>query len=164
MNDLRSLTLLPQEQLVLASHLEIRALQRYRRLASHLRPRHPGISRLMATLGLECANHLVSLREAAERLGLGACIDGEKDAPTRMSRRWRPTSDDDPAENVVQEALEAAIDSRRLAHRLLETNATPELEVSLLAFDKHKQAECRLLEECLAEDGNRLESKAVQAG
>ncbi|GGX86848.1 hypothetical protein GCM10007160_12750 [Litchfieldella qijiaojingensis] len=163
MNDLRTLTLLPQEQLDLASHLETQALQRYRRLARHLRPRHPAISRLMATLGQECAYHLASLREAAESLGLSACIDGEKDVPTSMSRRCLPTSDDGSTGKAVQEALVAAIDGRRLAHRLLEANGTPELEVPLLAFDKHKQTECRLLEEYLADGERHMESRAAQA-
>ncbi len=143
MNDITTLTLLPQDRLTLASGLESRDLQRYRRLAEDLASRHADISRVMAGLGAECEQQLDALTEAAERMELGACVSRDDSAAL-------PSVDAMGVSQALEAALDAADEASRLSRLLLDTNVSPELETALLAFARHKQDECGVLRECLA--------------
>ncbi|MBB3142145.1 hypothetical protein [Halomonas organivorans] len=142
MNDITTLTLLPQDRLTLASGLESQDLQRYRRLSKALATRHADISRVVADLGAECEQQLDALTAAAERVELAACV-------TRDEAPAIPSVEAMSVSQALKEALDAADEASRLSRLLLDTNSTPELETALLAFARHKQQECRQLRECL---------------
>lgn len=153
MIDLTPLTLLPQEQLVLASSHENREMYRYRRLALGFLPYAADTSRLMAALGSECEQRLGTLGRVAERLGLSACITTadarhERSLPVTATQRHFFITDDAMADQTLEQALEAARHSRHFSERLLETNATPELHEPFLTFTGQKHIACRVLQEC----------------
>ncbi|RTR07133.1 hypothetical protein [Halomonas nitroreducens] len=153
MNDMTILTLLPQERLMLASGLENRDLQRYRRLAQGFASGHADISRVMEGLGVACEQQLKALLKAAERMELGACVTrGDEPAEGSASiagAQALPAVDARGVNEVLEDALEAADEASRLSRLLLDTNATPELEMPLMSFARHKQEECGVLRECL---------------
>ncbi|MDN3557112.1 hypothetical protein [Halomonas maura] len=155
MDDITTLTLLPQERLTLASGLESQDLQRYRRLAQDLASRHADISRVMTGLGVECEQQLEALQEAAEHMELGSCVTrGDEPAGAAASiaeARASSSVDARGVSEVLEEALDAADEASRLSRLLLDTNVTPELETPLLSFARHKQAECGVLRECLTD-------------
>ncbi|MFC3285106.1 hypothetical protein [Litchfieldella rifensis] len=153
MIDLTPLTLLPQEQLVLASTHENQEMYRYRRLALSFLPNATYISRLMAALGSECEQRLDTLGHVAERLGLSACLTttearNDHSLPATAAQRHFFITDDVMADQTLKQALEAAHHSRHFSDRLLETNATPELHEPFLTFARQKHVACRVLQEC----------------
>jgi len=150
MFDSTALTLLPQEQLDLISHHEVQELHRYRRLALSLLPTAPHISRLMATLGTECEQRLEALRDVAQRLDLVACLSEEQASPTSLLTRSRGhffVVNGTMANDVLDEAPEAAHHSWHFYDTLLATNATPELYRPLQVFITQKRNEHQILEE-----------------
>ncbi|MDI5934288.1 hypothetical protein [Halomonas kalidii] len=152
MNTLTTLTLLPQEQLALASAHETKERHRYRGLARRLRATAPEASRLMAELGRECEQRLETLRDAARALGLSACLFIDHTEASPSGKRQRLFSVDVALEGqALKQTLESADVSRRFFEWLLETNATPELYRPLLACVAQKRAECRVLGERLAQ-------------
>lgn len=159
MFDIKLLTLLPQDQLLLASNLEIQAVHRHRRFAFSFLPYDTRLSRRISELGIACEQRLEALRGIAESLGLGACValPGARDG--RETPGDRPTLpfvvDDAMAEQALQEALAASLQAYRFAHQLLETNGTPELERPLLDGVHQKQLECNVLMKSHALQGKR---------
>ncbi|GGX77387.1 hypothetical protein GCM10007160_00730 [Litchfieldella qijiaojingensis] len=155
MIDLTALTLLPQEQLTLASTHESQEMHRYRRLALSFLPNAPHVSHLMAALGKECEQRLDTLRRAAERLELGSCVMTDKVRSNLLAnvKHHFFIVDDAMARQVLEQALEATHHSRHFFAWLLETNATPELHEPFLACVRQKQAECHVLQECQEQHG-----------
>ncbi|MCG6659304.1 hypothetical protein HOP52_16215 [Halomonas campisalis] len=154
MNDLTALTLLPQEQLTLASYHELAEMHRYRRTALCFLPTARHVSRLMATLGMECEQRLERLRSVAEQLELSACVAADRRLPppsTSETAKHFFIVDDAMAALRLDQTLDAACHSRRFYDRLLETNATSELHRILQAFARQKQAECQVLAEFRAQ-------------
>ncbi|PXX97595.1 hypothetical protein [Halomonas sp. LBP4] len=152
MIDFTALTLLPQEQLALASAHETQERRRYRGLARRLLATAPDAGHLMAELGRENEQRLETLQDVAGALGLEACIvaDDAEEAPP--GKRQRLFVVDGPLERqALVQALEDAEDSRLFFDWLLETNATPELHRPLRDFAAQKRAECRILGERLAQ-------------
>ncbi|MBF8221840.1 hypothetical protein [Halomonas sp. 328] len=154
MIDIQTLTLLPQDQLMLASTAESRALHRYRRLALSFLTYSTALSRQMAELGIACEQRLETLREAANDLGLGACVDGPEHPRARPtlvdSRGSFFIVDGELIDQALQQALAASLETHRLARRLLGANGTPELERPLRDYTYHKQLESGVLMHCYA--------------
>ncbi|MBB3142669.1 hypothetical protein [Halomonas organivorans] len=154
MIDIKTLTLLPQDELLQASTLEIEAGRRYRQLALSFLPYDADRSQRMTQLGIACEHRIDALKWAAESLGLGACVA----LPEALADRQGESNqgggffivDDATAELVWQEALEAALEDQRFARRLLAVNGTPELERPLLEYARQKAAECDVLMACHA--------------
>lgn len=148
MTDMKSsLLLLPYEQLTLAWAHETGELQRYRRLTLSFLPHAPQTSRLMATLGLQCENRLETLRQSAEQLELEACV---KAAPTdnpsyHLTHRNFFVVDNAMANQMIEQAVRSAVESKQFFEWLLNTNATPELHQPLVNFAREKKGECHVL-------------------
>ncbi|MDX5377278.1 MAG: hypothetical protein LPK08_07145 [Halomonas sp.] len=142
-----SLLLIPQEQLTLANAHESAELQRYRRLALSFLPKAPQVSRLMASLGLQCEQRLGTLRRIAARLELEACVGAPPmDTPSfELTHRHFFVVDDCMAGQLLDQAIFAAVESKRFFAWLLETNATPELHQAFIDFVTEKEAESRVL-------------------
>lgn len=151
MIDIKMLTLLPQDGLLQASTLEIKALQWYRGLALSFLPYNADLSTRMVELGAACERRLKALRCAADSLGLGACVDlpaaQDKQAPMTVHRSRFSVVDDAMADQLLQEALVTALEAHQFAQQLLAVNATPELERPLLDYVRQKQVECDVLRE-----------------
>lgn len=147
MDKTQSLLLLPYEQLTLANAHETAELQRYRRLTLSFLPQAPQTSRLMATLGLQCEKRLDMLRQAARGLELEACIrEMPVCAPSfAWDQRHFFVVDDFMGDQVIEQAVRAAVESKNFFDWLLNTNATPELHQPLVNFVKEKEGECRVL-------------------
>lgn len=147
MEKIHSLLLLPQEQLTLANAHETAELQRYRRLTLSFLPRAPQTSRLMATLGLQSEKRLATLRQVAHKLELDACV---RQPPMHLTS-FNPLRghffvvDDAMGEQLTEQAICAAVESKNYFEWLLNTNATPELHRPLLGFVTEKEGECRVL-------------------
>lgn len=152
MIDLTTLTLLPQDQLSIASEHENQEMHRYRRLALSFLPTAPEVSRVMVLLGKECEQRLETLCQVAERMDLGPCI-GSHNAPQPLNHVQRHffVVNDGMAIQALNQAIEAAECSLRFCDLLLETNSTPELHAPLQAFARQKHAECQILRECHAQ-------------
>jgi hypothetical protein len=164
MVNLTALTLLPQEQLSLASHHEVNEMHRYRQLAMSFLPTAPPISRLMAALGMECEQRLDTLKRVAEQLELGACVTTREPGgrmPFDSTRQHFFVVDEATAKRRLEQALENAQSSLDFFDWLLATNATPELYRPLLAFVTQKRAECRILQEI--RDQGQLSTQLRQA-
>lgn len=142
-----SLLLLPQEQLTLANAHETDELQRYRRLTFSFLPNAPQASRLMATLGLQCESRLETLHKVAKQLELCACVGKDYTDVSNLQRMNRHlfVVDEKMGNEVLEQALRAAVESKNFFEWLLNTNATPELHQPLLNFVKEKESECRVL-------------------
>jgi hypothetical protein len=147
MDKTNSLLLLPYEQLTLANAHEAAELQRYRRLTLSFLPKAPQTSRLMATLGLQCEKRLDTLRQVARRLELEACVEETLMAAPifPMTQRHFFVVDDAMGEQVIEQAIRAAMESKDFFEWLLNTNATAELHQPLLDFVREKESECRVL-------------------
>ncbi|WP_104203586.1 hypothetical protein [Billgrantia saliphila] len=146
-----ALTLLPQEQLTLVHSHETGELQRYRRLTLGFLPLMPQVSRLMASLGLQCESRLASLRQVAARMELDACV-AESPHELHSYVMEQPhcfVTDEDMAEQVLQQTLHAAMEACGLFQWLIETNATPELHRPFVDFTQQKESEARVLLEFL---------------
>lgn len=149
MIDIKTLTLLPQDELLQASTLELEASRRYRGLALSFLPYDADRSQRMTRLGTACEHRIDALKWAADSLGLGACVA----LPETLDERLDASSqgghcfivDDAMANRVWQEALDAAMEDHRFAQRLLAVNGTPELERPLLEYARQKAAECDVL-------------------
>lgn len=147
MDKTTTLLLLPHEQLTLANAHETAELQRYRRLTLSFLPRAPQTSRLMATLGLQCEKRLATLRQMAHHLELDACVRVE---PVAAMSFHTPHGhffviDDLMGEQMIEQAICTAVESKNYFEWLLNTNATPELHQLLLDFVREKEGECRVL-------------------
>lgn len=142
-----SLTLIPQEQLPLANAHETAELQRYRRLALGFLPTAPQVSRLMASLGLQCEKRLDALRQVAAKLELEACVGvPPMDPPSfELTHRHFFVADDGMATQLLDQAILTAVESKKFFAWLLETNATPELHQPFSDFVKEKEAESLVL-------------------
>ncbi|MFG6179223.1 hypothetical protein ACGTN6_18445 [Halomonas sp. THAF12] len=151
MIDIKTLTLLPQDELLQASILEIEASRRYRQLALSFLPYDADRSQRMTQLGIACEHRIDALKWAAESLGLGACVA----LPDTLSPSHGGSGqggdcfivDDATADLVWQETLDAALEGHRFARRLLGVNGTPELERPLLEYARQKASECDVLME-----------------
>ncbi|MGR2737269.1 hypothetical protein ACUY1T_02335 [Billgrantia sp. Q4P2] len=142
-----TLLLLPHEQLTLASAHEASELQRYRRLTLSFLPQALQTSRLMATLGLQSEKRLDMLRQAARWLELEACVsEMPMYKPTfTLDQRHFFVIDDIMGDQVIEQAVRAAVESKNFFEWLLNTNATPELHQPLLNFVREKEGECQVL-------------------
>ncbi|MCE8015377.1 hypothetical protein HOP62_04720 [Halomonas sp. MCCC 1A17488] len=142
-----SLLLLPHEQLTLANTHEAAELRRYRRLALSFLPKAPQTSRLMATLGLQCEKRLDTLRQAARSLELDACVMALPAGVPRCALNDRHffIVDDATGNQVVEQAIRAAVESKNFFEWLVDTNATAELHQPFLSFAREKEGECRVL-------------------
>ncbi|MFQ3789717.1 hypothetical protein [Halomonas sp. A29] len=142
-----SLLLLPHEQLTLAHAHEAAELQRYRRLALSFLPHALQTSRLMATLGLQSEKRLDMLRQAARCLELEACVSERPMCASdfAVDQRHFFVIDDIMGDQIIEQAVRAAVESKNFFDWLLDTNATPELHQPLLNFAREKEGECRVL-------------------
>ncbi len=163
MNKTTSLLLLPYEQLTLANAHEAAELQRYRRLTLSFLPTAPQTSRLMATLGLQSEKRLATLRKVARNLELEACVRAATTDPMcfRTPHGHFFVVDDVMGEQVIEQAIRAAVESKNYFEWLLNTNATPELHQPLRDFVSEKEGECRVLLEFWEQ--NRVHVLARQA-
>ncbi|MGQ4877126.1 hypothetical protein ACOJCM_00965 [Billgrantia sp. LNSP4103-1] len=142
-----SLLLLPQEQLTLANAHEAAELQRYRRLTLSFLPKAPHTSRLMATLGLQSEKRLATINEVARQLDLEACVAASpRDTASLHSLHGHFfIIDDTMGDQVIEQSIRAAVESKHYFEWLLNTNATPELHRPLVNFVREKDGECRVL-------------------
>ncbi|MBB3229903.1 hypothetical protein [Halomonas stenophila] len=147
--------LLPGELLALAGDHERQEMGHYRRLAFRFLPFGRGISRLMATLGIECERRLVDIHGSV----------GELDPPpSRVApptgHAWQAGAESGKASGLIAgrgQALAAlklaearAEHAVRVAAHLQEINATPFLQTLLLGMLAQKQAERHILAELVA--------------
>ncbi|UYG09540.1 hypothetical protein [Halomonas sp. M4R1S46] len=163
--------LLPGELLALAGDHERQAMGHYRRLAFRFLPFGRGISRLMATLGIECERRLAEIHRVARELEPPA----SRVAPPR-GPAW-PAGAEAESGKVAGliagrgQALAAlklaearAEHTVRVATHLEEINATPFLQALLLGMLAQKQAERHILAELVAAyDGADAEDARLAA-
>ncbi len=142
-----ALTLLPQEQLTLAHSHETGELQRYRRLSLSFLPAMPQASQLMASLGNQCEQRLKALCDVAHDMALGACVEEKaRDSGSfAMTHRHAFIVDEIMGEQVLQQALGAAIETHHFFQWLSDTNATPELHRPFLLIAQQKESEARVM-------------------
>ncbi|UYG05652.1 hypothetical protein OCT51_09935 [Halomonas sp. LR3S48] len=142
-----STLLLPHEQLTLANAHEAAELQRYRRLALSFLPHAPQTSHLMATLGLQSEKRLDMLRQAARCLELEACVSEVPLSASNftLDQRHFFVIDDIMGNQIIEQAVRSAAESKHFFEWLLNTNATPELHQPLVNFVREKEGECRVL-------------------
>ncbi|PMR72666.1 hypothetical protein [Billgrantia endophytica] len=148
MEDSSALVLLPQEQLTLAHAHETGELHRYRQLALSFLPTASHVSSLMTTLGEECERRLQTLSAAAERLELVDCLPKQSpNMPPRFAKTRQHffVIDHAMGEQMFEQALEGARESRLFLEWLLETTPTPELYEPLRAFAMEKGTEYHIL-------------------
>ncbi|RTR02453.1 hypothetical protein [Halomonas nitroreducens] len=157
MIDIKTLTLLPQNELLQASTLELKTWRRYRQLALRFLPYDAELSNRMTELGVACERRLEALRWAADNLGLGACVDlpALQDEPARAHPERFFVVDGATADQLLQEAMAAAMEAHRIARQLQAVNGTPELERPLLEYARQKQLECHILMESQTDQQKR---------
>lgn len=147
--------LLPGELLTLAGDHECQEMGHYRHLAFRFLPFGRGISRLMATLGIECERRLAEILRVV-------C---ELDPPTSpvtspAGAAWPAGTQGGPATSLIARRGQAlatlkraearAEHAVRVANHLHEINATPFLQPLLLGMLAQKQAERHILAELVA--------------
>ncbi|PAU79431.1 hypothetical protein [Halomonas salipaludis] len=152
MTNIQTLTLLPQDQLGLINSIEVQAVLRYRRLALRFITFSTVLSRQMAEYGIACEQRITSLRDAAESLGLGACV-GVLDVRRLQEPAQEPQDrffiiDEAIVDQELQRALATAFETHSVARQLLGANGTPELERPLWEYVQHKQFEVNALMHC----------------
>ncbi|RTR05058.1 hypothetical protein [Halomonas nitroreducens] len=155
--------LLPDELLALASDQERQEMGHYRRLAFGFLPFGRGISRLMATLGIECERRLGDIHRQARDLAAGASASESSAGPDRAGRAGSGKTiclitGRGQALAVLKHAEAWAEYAVRVAMHLQEVNATPCLQPLLLGLLAQKQAERHILAELVtAYDGQEAE-------
>ncbi|WP_163558617.1 hypothetical protein [Halomonas sp. NO4] len=149
------LVLAPDELLTLAATHERAELARYRRLAFGFLTYDTALSRLMASLGIECERRLQALREAAERHGVAQVV-GEH------TERYRPWQHHLPlglvthhamALDSLHQALADADYSQRFYAQLRTASAVPALDSLLAKILRQKGSEHAVLQEQLTSRG-----------
>lgn len=146
--------LLPRELLVLAVDNEQQEMRHYRRLAFRFLPFGRGISRLLATLSIECERRLAELLLAGRELGLSP---SSVDAPSAVAEQVASLGGKaagliggrGQALAALQHIEARAEHAVRVALHLAEINATPALQPLLLGVVAQKQAERHILGELL---------------
>ncbi|MGM0702895.1 MAG: hypothetical protein ACQEUG_10920 [Pseudomonadota bacterium] len=143
------------ELLALAKAHEGGELARYRRLAFGFLTFNTAISRLMASLGIECEKRLDTLRHAARQQEAEATpFDGSDRRPVVETRHagspFRFISHYGMAIDTLHQAAADADYSRRFYEHLQMASAVPAFHPTLTAIIKQKRAECDVLQEYLS--------------
>ncbi|MDN3555095.1 hypothetical protein [Halomonas maura] len=157
--------LLPGELLALAGDHECQEMGHYRCLAFRFLPFGRGISRLMATLGIECERRLTEILRSARELAPPASRAVPPTAPGRQAAAASGLiAGRGQALRALKLAEARAEHAVRVATHLEEVNATPFLQPLLLGMLAQKQAERHILAELVvAYDGEHAEDARLAA-
>ncbi|WP_108445682.1 hypothetical protein [Halomonas denitrificans] len=142
---------------------ESREMERYRGLALSFLPTRPHVSRLMATLGIECEQRLSALEALAERLQRRYCLPAPLARRLAIAEQYRLhlfISDDAMAAQTLGYALAFAQHSLQFSELMARHCQLAGLDALLTRFADSKRQECRLLEELRG----RLPATALAAG
>ncbi|AMC99692.1 hypothetical protein [Halomonas chromatireducens] len=141
------LVLVLDELLTLAEAHEKAELSRYRQLAFSFLTFDTSVSRLMASLGIQCEMRIEELQRVSRQLGLS---DGLTELPTRGEQPSAAQPyficSPDMASDVLEQAIIDAKYSLRFHQHLREATAIPALYPAMSVIIKQKQAEHAVLE------------------
>ncbi|MCE8016433.1 hypothetical protein HOP62_10175 [Halomonas sp. MCCC 1A17488] len=143
------LALVLDELLTLAEAHERAEVARYRRLAFSFLPFDTAVSRLMASLGIQCEMRVEELRRLSRQLGLPE----SSSPPTQPSAASAPpffVNTHAMAFEVLTQAVTDAGYSLHFHEHLREASTVPALYPALTAVIKQKRAEHTVLEGFLA--------------
>ncbi|MCC5884396.1 MAG: hypothetical protein JJU25_17400 [Halomonas sp.] len=142
------MALVLDELLTLAEAHERAEVIRYRRLAFSFLPFDTTVSRLMASLGVQCEMRVEELRRLSRQLGLPDI--GSKQ--TTQTTTPPPLFIDTPLQafEVLVQAVNDAENSKHFHKHLREVGTVPALYPAQTAMIKQKQAEHAVLEGFLA--------------
>lgn len=129
---------------------ESREMERYRGLALSFLPTRPHVSRLMATLGIECEQRLDALERLAERLERRYCLPAPLARRRALAEHYRQhlfIRDDATAAQTLSYALAFAHHSLQFSELMARHCQLAGLDTLLARFADSKRQECRLLEE-----------------
>ncbi|PMR76570.1 hypothetical protein [Billgrantia endophytica] len=140
------------ELLTLAEAHEKTELSRYRQLAFSFLTFDTSVSRLMASLGIQCEMRIEELRRVSRQLGLAESPASQTMASTGLTRGAQPyfICDQGTALEVLAQAIADAKYSLRFHKHLREASAIPALYPALSVIIKQKQAEHAVLDGFLA--------------
>ena len=133
---------------------ESREMERYRGLALSFLPTHPHVSRLMATLGIECEQRLGALERLAEQLQRRHCLPAPPARRPALAEKYRLhlfIRDDAMAAQTLSYALAFAHHSLQFSELMAQHCQLAGLDALLVQFIDSKRQECRLLEELRAQ-------------
>ncbi|WP_104202774.1 hypothetical protein [Billgrantia saliphila] len=142
------LVLVLDELLTLAEAHERAELTRYRRLAFSFLPYDTAVSRLMASLGIQCEMRIDELRRVSHQLGLTDSAMAQGSSSSAIPHAF--VSDPVMALETLRQAVHDADYSLRFHKHLREASAVPSLFPVMTAIIKQKQAEHAVLEGFLA--------------
>ncbi|MGR2737907.1 hypothetical protein ACUY1T_05605 [Billgrantia sp. Q4P2] len=143
------LALVLDELLTLAEVHERTEVVRYRRLAFSFLPFDTAVSRLMASLGIQCEMRVEELRRLSRQLGLPE-PPGVQPQPSTVSAPPFFITTQDVAFEVLTQAVTDAGYSLHFHEHLREASTVPALYPALTAVIKQKRAEHTVLEGFLA--------------
>ncbi|MFG6157491.1 hypothetical protein ACGTNG_01660 [Halomonas sp. 1390] len=129
---------------------ESHEMERYRGLALSFLPTRPEVSRLMATLGIECERRLGALETLAEQLQRRHCLPATLARRRAIAEQYRLhlfISDDAMAAQTLNYALAFAQHSLQFSKLMARHCELARLDTLLDRFVDSKRHECRLLEE-----------------
>jgi len=129
---------------------ESREMERYRGLALSFLPIRPHVSRLMATLGIECEQRLGALERLAEEVQRRYCLPAPLARRQALAEQYRLhlfISDDAMASQTLNYALVFAHHSLQFSELMARHCQLERLDTLLARFVDSKRQECRLLEE-----------------
>lgn len=137
------LVLVLDELLTLAERHEKAELSRYRQLAFSFLTFDTSVSRLMASLGIQCEMRIEELQRVSRQLGLTDLpTSGDKPVLAQPYFICSP----EMASDVLAQSVSDAEHSLRFHQHLREASAIPALYPALSVIIKQKQAEHAVLE------------------
>ena len=145
------LVLVLDELLTLAEAHEKAELSRYRQLAFSFLTFDTSVSRLMASLGIQCEMRIEELQRVSRQLGLTDLPNSGKQ-PGAAAQPYFICSTE-MANDVLAQALTDAEYSLRFHRHLREASAIPALYPALSLIIKQKQAEHAVLESFMGSQG-----------
>ncbi|MFQ3786192.1 hypothetical protein [Halomonas sp. A29] len=143
------LALVLDELLTLAEAHERAEVARYRRLAFSFLPFDTAVSRLMASLGIQCEMRVEELRRLSHQLGLSELLSAQA-TPGATSAPPFFISTEEVALEVLTQAMTDAGYSLHFHEHLREASTVPALYPALTTLIKQKRAEHAVLEGFLA--------------
>ncbi|QOR37783.1 hypothetical protein HNO52_04100 [Billgrantia diversa] len=155
------LALVLEELLTLAEAHERNEVMRYRRLAFSFLPFDTAVSRLMASLGIQCEMRVEELRRLSRQLGLPE-PSGIQAQPSATLAPPFFVSTQAVAYDVLTQAVTDAGYSLHFHEHLREASTVPALYPALTAVIKQKRAEHTVLEGFLASrsESTQMEQRA----
>lgn len=155
------LALVLDELLTLAEAHERNEVMRYRRLAFSFLPFDTAVSRLMASLGIQCEMRVEELRRLSRQLGLPES-SGIQAQPSAALAASFFVSTQAVAYEVLTQAVTDAGYSLHFHEHLREASTVPALYPALTAVIKQKRAEHTVLEGFLASrsESTQMEQRA----